>query len=102
MVETEKQLNAKVNIIGNLIAADVPISKNEDDNAVVSTWGEPSTLKVDGKTIGHLHHHEIMQILDIVELERGQKIAGHRGYFLKGHGVLLNQSLINYGLSFLT
>jgi len=43
-----------------------------------------------------------MQVLDIVELERGQKIAGHRGYFLKGVGVLLNQALINYGLSYLT
>ena len=42
-----------------------------------------------------------MQILDIVDFERGQKIAGHRGYFLKGYGVLLNQALINYGLKFL-
>lgn len=57
---------------------------------------------VDGKTLGHLHHHEIMQVLDVVELDRGQNIAGHRGYFLKGAGVLLNQALINYGLSFLT
>lgn len=40
-----------------------------------------------------------MQCLDIVEFERGQKIAGHRGYFLKGYGVLLNQALINYGLN---
>jgi len=56
---------------------------------------------VDGKTLGKLHHHEIMQCLDMVELERGQKIAGHRGYFLKGVGVLLNQALINYGLTFL-
>jgi seryl-tRNA synthetase len=38
----------------------------------------------------------------MVEFERGQKIAGHRGYFLKGFGVLLNQALINYGLNFLT
>ena len=43
-----------------------------------------------------------MQCLDMVEFERGQKIAGHRGYFLKGFGVLLNQALINYGLNFLT
>lgn len=35
----------------------------------------------------------------MVELERGQKISGHRGYFLKGYGVLLNQALINYGLA---
>lgn len=57
---------------------------------VVSKWGEPSTLVVDGLTLGRLHHHDIMQCLDIVDLERGQKIAGHRGYFLKGDGVLLN------------
>jgi seryl-tRNA synthetase len=38
----------------------------------------------------------------MVEFDRGQSIAGHRGYFLKGVGVLLNQALINYGLSFLS
>ena len=43
-----------------------------------------------------------MQVLDFCEFERGQKIAGHRGYFLKGNGVLLNQALINYGLTFLS
>lgn len=31
----------------------------------------------------------------------GSRVAGHRAYFLKGMGVLLNQALINYGLSFL-
>ena len=90
LVETENKLSAKLNIIGNVIAADVPISNDEADNKVTSTWGKPSDLVVDGKTLGHLHHHEIMQCLDIVELERGQKIAGHRGFFLKGNGVLLN------------
>ena len=43
-----------------------------------------------------------MECLDICEFERGQKVAGHRGFYLKGAGVLLNQALINYGLSFLT
>ena len=31
----------------------------------------------------------------------GAKIAGHRGYFLKGPGVLLNMALINFGMQFL-
>lgn len=93
--------NQKLNLIGNIVYTDVPISKDEEQNKVVSTWGEIPALKVDGKSLGHLHHHEIMQCLDMVEFERGQKIAGHRGYFLKGVGVLLNQALINYGLSFL-
>ena len=69
---------------------DVPISKDEANNAVVSQWGEIPDLQIDGRTLGHLHHHEIMALADMVEFERGQKVAGHRGYFLKGHGVLLN------------
>ena len=32
-------------------------------------------------------------------MERGSRVAGHRGYYLKGVGVMLNQALINYGLS---
>eukprot|EP01047_Picozoa_sp_COSAG01_P086260 COSAG01_NODE_19316_length_1017_cov_46.108932_1_plen_266_part_10 len=31
----------------------------------------------------------------------GTKVSGGRAYFLKGHGVMLNQALINYGLVFL-
>lgn len=31
----------------------------------------------------------------------GTEVAGGRGYYLKGAGVLLNQALINFGLDFL-
>ena len=97
-----KELTTKLNSIGNIVHHDVPISKDEENNGVVTVWGTIPELKVDGKTLGKLHHHEIMEVLDVCEFERGQKIAGHRGYFLKGAGVLLNQALINYGLSFLS
>jgi seryl-tRNA synthetase len=81
----------------------VPVAKDEKKNELYSSWGDVSgRLEVDGKSLGHLHHHEVMQCLDIVEFERGQKLSGHRGYFLKGAGVLLNQALINYGISFLS
>ena len=42
-----------------------------------------------------------MKAIDGYDPERGQKVAGHRGYYLKGVGVLLNNALINYGMSFL-
>ena len=69
----------------------MPVSKTEDDNKVIRTWGVPSELKVTGEELGKLHHHEVMQCLDIVEMDRGSRVAGHRGYYLKGLGVLLNQ-----------
>jgi len=31
--------NKKLNAIGNLVYNDVPISKDEENNAVASTWG---------------------------------------------------------------
>lgn len=67
---------------------------------MVRTWGEISTLKVTGKR-GAYHHHEVLKALGGYDPERGQKVAGHRGYFLKGVGVLLNNALINFGINFL-
>ena len=87
-LQTER--NKQLNLIGNILGDQVPIFNDEENNEVVETWGQIPELEIDGKTLGHLHHHEIMGLLDIVEFERGQKVAGHRGYFLKGLGVLLN------------
>lgn len=39
--------------------------------------------------------------LDGYDPERGVKVVGHRGYFLRKWGVFLNQAIINYGLEFL-
>lgn len=36
-----------------------------------------------------------------MDLERGAKVAGHRGYYLTNDGLDLNQALISYGLDFL-
>merc|ERR1719446_1825396 len=41
-------------------------------------------------------------MIGAVEFEAGREVAGNRGYFLSGVGVLLNQAMINYGLAFLS
>lgn len=35
-------MTVKLNSIGNIVAPDVVISNNEDENKVVSQWGEPT------------------------------------------------------------
>ncbi|KAJ3687561.1 hypothetical protein LUZ61_016725 [Rhynchospora tenuis] len=88
-------LDAKLDTIGNLIHDSVPISKDEENNAVIRTVGErrmEDNLK---------NHADLVEMLDILNLEKGADVAGGRGYYLKGCGVLLNQALINYGFSFL-
>lgn len=41
-------------------------------------------------------------MIDGYDAEAGSRTAGHRGYYLKGIAVHLNQALINYGLQFLS
>ncbi|KAF8063832.1 Serine--tRNA ligase [Scenedesmus sp. PABB004] len=80
--------------IGNLVHDSVPVSDNEDNNAVVRTWGEP---RQEEKLYNHV---DLVQLLDIVDLEAGTSVAGGRGYYLTNEGPLLNQALINAALHF--
>lgn len=65
---------------------------------MLRTWA-PEGVTVEKKDV--LSHHEVLTRLDGYDPERGVKVVGHRGYFLKKWGVFLNQALINYGLEFL-
>ncbi|CAN0909868.1 Serine--tRNA ligase, cytoplasmic [Linum grandiflorum] len=93
--EAKASLYAKLRTVGNLVHDSVPISKDEANNEVVRVWGEKRT---DKKLKSHV---DLVELLGIADLKKGADIAGSRGYYLKGDGVLLNQALINYGISFL-
>lgn len=97
-VEKEKIRDKKLKTIGNYVHESVPINDNEDFNEVIKTWA-PEGATVEKKNC--LSHHEVMTRAEIYDGERGVKLVGHRGFFLRKWGVLLNQALINYGLSFL-
>lgn len=97
-VEKEKIRDKKCKSIGNYVHESVPLNNNEDFNEVVKTWA-PEGVKVEKKEC--LSHHEVMTRAELYDGDRGAKIVGHRGYFLRKWGVLLNQALINYGLHFL-
>ncbi|KAM3073813.1 Cytosolic seryl-tRNA synthetase [Clarireedia jacksonii] len=96
--EKEVALKKKISTIGNIVHSDVPVNNNEDHNELQRTWA-PEGVTVEKKDV--LSHHEVLTRLDGYDPERGVKVVGHRGYFLKKWGVFLNQALINYGLEFL-
>ncbi|KAG0473497.1 hypothetical protein HPP92_015354 [Vanilla planifolia] len=54
--------------------------------------------RMEGKIRNHV---ELVEKLGIADLKKGANVAGGRGYYLKGDGVLLNIALINFGLAFL-
>ncbi|KAH3660464.1 hypothetical protein OGAPHI_007050 [Ogataea philodendri] len=106
--EADKNLRWKVFQVGNIVHESVIDSCDEANNELVRTWA-PENVKFSELTNvatatgkpAKLSHHEILLRLDGYDPERGVKIVGHRGYFLRNYGVFLNQALINYGLSFL-
>eukprot|EP00904_Undaria_pinnatifida_P011963 jgi/Undpi1/7898/HiC_scaffold_24.g10370.m1 len=82
--------------IGNIVAKDVPTSDDEEkDSIVTSTFGPNPTGQQ------YMHHHEVLHRIGGYEPERGVGVAGHRAYFLRDAGLLLNQALINYSIAFL-
>jgi seryl-tRNA synthetase len=100
-VDRERELRKLAGTIGNLVHESVPVSMTEDDNVEVAKWHPDGPNASPQKRTDILSHHEVMYRLDILDQERGAKVAGHRGYFLMNDGVDLNQALISYGLDFL-
>ncbi|KAK9314747.1 hypothetical protein V1522DRAFT_406954 [Lipomyces starkeyi] len=97
--EADSQLRFKVNQVGNIVHESVPVSVDEADNQLIRNW-VPEGISVEKRDC--LSHHEVLTRLDGYDPERGAKMSGHRGFFLRNYGVFLNQALIHYGLSFLS
>jgi len=113
----EEKRDALLNLIGNKVDPEVPISNDEDkDNLVIDLQPPPpemesnpqllpcpqSTLEYTMPTSKPLTHDELLWRIGGYEPQRGQNVAGHRSYFLTNAGVLLNQAIINYAIAFLT
>ena len=82
--------------IPNVLHKSVPHG-DESANKEVRKWG--SITQFDFAVKDHI---DISENLNLLELERAAKTAGARFYYLKGDLVKLNQSLIQFGLDFLS
>ncbi len=74
----------------------VPKGKDDTDNIEIRTWGEKPEFDFEIKD-----HVALGKELDIIDIERGVKIAGARSYFLKGLGARMHHALLNYALDFI-
>jgi seryl-tRNA synthetase len=110
--DLERKRDAILHKLGNMVDSEVPISNNEDeDNLIVGVYPLPegeialpcavSKINYELPPTKPLQHDDLLWRVDGFEPQRGQQVAGHRAYFLKNAGVLLNQAFINYGIAFL-
>lgn len=81
--------------VPNIPDMSVPEGESDADNIEESVWGEKTVFDFDAKD-----HIGIMQGLDMVDFERGAKVHGFRGYYLKNDGVRLSMAIWQYALDF--
>ena len=73
-------------LVPNIPDVSVPEGENDAQNAEIKKWGEIPDFKAKG--FEPKSHIELMQKLDMADFERGAKVSGFRGYFLKNDGAL--------------
>ncbi|MBU6214452.1 serine--tRNA ligase [Patescibacteria group bacterium] len=74
--------------IPNVPDMSVPDGESDEQNLEARTWGEKPAFSFTPKP-----HHELMTALGLADFERGAKVAGFRGYFLRGDGARLLMAL---------
>jgi len=79
--------------VPNIPSIDTPIGRNEKENVEVYKWGEPTKFNFQPK-----NYIELAEELDLIDFNRGAKISGYRGYYLKNEAVMLVMGFMMYGL----
>ncbi|NQV88670.1 MAG: serine--tRNA ligase [Parcubacteria group bacterium] len=93
--EIMKEWQSLMVSVPNIPDMSVPDGESDADNKEVKVWGDKPNFSFQAKD-----HVELMESLGMVDLERGTKVAGFRGYFLKGDGSLLSFAIWQYGMDF--
>lgn len=88
--KAEAQFQAFMREVPNVPDPSAPEGASDADNQEIRRWGKP---RPKGIGVEPKNHIMLMQDLDLVDFERGAKVAGFRGYFLKNDALLLSFAL---------
>jgi len=91
LAKIQSQLDLLISYVPNVPLDEVPIGKDATGNKELRKWGD--LPKFDFKPKSHI---ELGEDLDLIDLERGAKVSGFRGYFLKNQAALLQSALMFY------
>lgn len=91
LTNVETELKNLMLYVPNVPLDEVPVGNDETGNIEIKRWGE--IPKFDFKIKDHI---ELATSLDLVDFDRGNKVSGFRGYFLKNQGAVLHLALLFY------
>lgn len=89
--ETIKEWQYLMVRVPNIPDMSVPEGETDADNQEIRKWGEIKKFNFEPKD-----HITLMNNLDMIDFERGTKIAGFRGYVLKNTAVSLQFALLQF------
>jgi len=75
---------------------DVPIGKDDTENVEIRREGKIRQFDFEPKD-----HVQLGAALDIIDIERGVKLAGTRNYILKGDGALLHWAVLRFAMDYM-
>lgn len=93
LTEIQDRMTEMLYNLPNMVKDDVPVGKDETENVLFKTWGEPKKLGFEPKP-----HWDIAEGLKLLDFERGTKIAKSRFTAYMGMGAKLERALINFML----
>jgi seryl-tRNA synthetase len=94
--EIEAVFYDKLLWLPNIPHDSTPIGPDDSANPLVRTWGERRDFEAEG--FEPIPHWDLGPELDILDFDRGVKLAGSRFYVLKGAGARLQRALIAWML----
>jgi len=77
--------------VPNIVSENTPLSPDASSNVIIKTVGNIPKFNFPIKD-----HIELGLNLDILDFEKGTKVHGFRGYYLKNEGAMLHMAILNY------
>ena len=97
----QKELTAQVQAlhehVPNLLHPDVPDGKDEAENVVIRSWGEPTKFDFEAKD-----HMALGELLDVIDTETAAKVTGSRFGYIKNELALMEYALVLHVMRLLT
>ena len=94
--DVENEWNDIMLHVPNIIMDEVPVG-DMTKNKVIRKEGTPPKFSFKARD-----HINLGKLLDIIDLERGVKVSGFRGYFLKNEGAKLHWGVLHFAIDHIT
>ena len=94
--EVEVALKKAMMAIPNIIADDVPLGKDDEENVELARFGEPTVPEFEVP-----YHLDILEKLDGIDVDSARRTSGQGFYYLTGDIARLHSAVLTYARDFM-